>query len=271
MGRLIELNVDEHKKCILDVMSYIHNFCEEHNICYFLTDGSMLGAVRHRGFIPWDDDMDIMMPRPDYERFIKLFREKANSRYKIHSVYEKKPMFYFTKVYDTTTVKIENGIDYDRNDTLGIDVDIFPIDGQPDNSNIKEFKKDYRKRKLLCIAITLANSKLNTGSFKRRIAAFAAHLIGNRRLVDAYSKICKKYSFEDSEICGCMDFLGGIRNRHRKAIFEEKILYNFEDRKFYIPKLYDEFLSNLYGDYMTPPPIEKQISHHSNKVYRKDL
>ena len=137
------MSFEETKQVELEILTNVAEFCDKHEIQYFLAYGTLIGAVRHKGFIPWDDDIDIWMPRADYNRFLKIYnKENSDSQYKVISPYDKISRHTFVKVVDTRTVKIESGIDY-SNGYLGIDVDIFPLDGQPDND--KDYFKWYNK------------------------------------------------------------------------------------------------------------------------------
>lgn len=265
---MIPIGLEEHKKIALDILIEVANYCDNNNIRYFLTDGTLLGAIRHKGFIPWDDDIDIMMPRADYEKFIKLF-PSSGTCLMLATPYDKYPIYYFTKVYDPRTVKIEP-ISYKHHEPLGIDIDVFPIDGQPDVEHEKEFLADYRKRRIIYQLNCLAFSEKITGSFKHFIGAGVGKLLTSKRLINAYNRIAKKYNFDDSEMAGCISVYDGLRSRHRKSIFDECIKVDFEGKQFWAPKDYHRFLTDKYGDYMKLPPLSEQVSHHTNKVYRKE-
>lgn len=131
------ISFEEMKKVELEILSFFADFCETHNLRYFLAYGTLIGAIRHKGFIPWDDDVDIQMPREDYDILISLFNIGNDSPYRLISPLEKQSCYTIVKIIDTRTIKIENGI---KNDPLGIDIDIFPLDGIPsvDKAYIKQ-------------------------------------------------------------------------------------------------------------------------------------
>ena len=133
-------DLEELKHIELEVMKKIHEFCEENSIIYYLCFGTLIGAVRHDGFIPWDDDIDIYMKRDDYEKFLTLFPQKAEELDLNYANYMTKPYYgrCFTKVFDNKTVLKEP--QYKTDDDIGVFVDIWPLDGTP---NIVFFRKLY--------------------------------------------------------------------------------------------------------------------------------
>ena len=266
-----ELTVAEHKQHALGILVKVADFCDKNDITYYLADGTLLGAVRHGGFIPWDDDVDIMMPRPDYERFIKTFKDDTGL--KLTTPYDEYPLYSFTKVYDSNTVKIEP-VNYRGHEPFGVDIDIFAIDGQPPMSKQKKFVSDYKKRKIINKMILfsrIGEEEKKNSSFVKRVCIFIAGLIGPRALIRKYTKIAAKYDYDTSEIVGSMTISDGLRSRHVKSeVFRDKIKMKFEEYEFWVPVGYDRYLTDKYGDYMTPPPRNEQATHHANNVYIKD-
>ena len=188
-----EIDLLQQKKIMIDIMIKIDEFCNKNNINYFLADGTMIGAARHKGFIPWDDDIDIMMPRADYELFIKNFPDSYENL-ALASPYDESPMYYYAKVYDKRTIKIEE-LDYGTHKPLGIDIDVFPIDGEPDNYNV--FMKDYYRRKKIlgkyCRIVALRTNK--ECSFKQKVKNIVVEIWKKtvapdiKTLIDEYNRI----------------------------------------------------------------------------------
>ena len=117
-------DVNEMRKIQMDILLFIHQFCIDNGIQYSLAWGTMLGAIRHKGYIPWDDDIDIMMTRPEYDRFCKLFHDER-SIYKLYDVHtDKKWIYPFAKISDERTIRVEKN----ALDEIGINIDVFPID-----------------------------------------------------------------------------------------------------------------------------------------------
>lgn len=131
-----EIQREELKKLEFDILKDVAEFCEKNQIRYYLCGGTLLGAIRHKGFIPWDDDIDIIMPRPDYIRFNNLYN-KRDSNYKVHSLFTDKNWYStFAEVEDTRTIKTYNG--FNQLGTFGVNIDIFPIDGSPDEEMLRK-------------------------------------------------------------------------------------------------------------------------------------
>ena len=263
------LTVAEQKKIALDILSDVADFCDKHNLLYYLAYGTLIGAVRHKGYIPWDDDIDIQMPRDDYEKLISIFNDKSESPYlKLLSPYDRDSKHTFVKIVNTNTVKIESGIEYKANNYAGIDIDIFPLDGQPDDD--KEFIREFKRKKVLYWGHYFAMSNSKDGRFRRRIAVNLfrwCRLINKNLFIKKYNDT---YPYVTSKYVGCTASLyNSINNRHLKKHYEQRVKMRFEDKEFWAPKGYDAILTDMYGDYMKLPPEEAQVTHHGNKCYLK--
>lgn len=260
------LDIKEIMGIELSIMKYIHDFCINNEINYFLWGGTLLGAIRHNGFIPWDDDIDIAMYRQDYNRFIELF---DSNRYGVFSCTKNKDYPYsYAKVFDKLTAKIEP-VRVRRRFQIGIDVDIFPID-----NNVELSHTDISERSLIL------KRRQNSSLGKPKVKNFKDIL----RLVRyfGYGFIFRKpnyYAKKLNEIPNnkiTNDFMLYADSNIKQPLIikhewiSELTLHKFEDTEFYIPIGYDKLLTACYGDYMTPPPVEKQITHHSNKMYWKE-
>lgn len=261
--KLIEAK--ELKRIELEILKAIDSFCRENGLRYFLAYGTLIGAIRHQGFIPWDDDVDLWMPREDYNRFLSEFPRQG--RYVVVDPYEKKARHSFAKVVDTKTVKLENGVDY-RFGELGVDVDVFPLDGEPaDEKNflqwykalMKVYKKHWR----------YVQKKNN--SLKAQIAVPLVRLINGSkvRVLKRASKLHAAYPYEASAYVGTVESnYNSPKNRFKKEWFESQVEMQFENERFFAPVGYDEILKTMYGDYMQLPPKDKQVTHHGNTAYR---
>ena len=265
-----ELSFEDAKIIELNILRHIDDFCNKNNLKYFLAYGTLIGAVRHKGFIPWDDDIDITLPREDYNWLIENFNKiNDGGRYKLVSPYSKGAKHPYVKIIDTFTVKIEAGVNY-HNDYLGVDVDVFPMDGQPESK--QEFDRWFNR--LMRIYKLHAYCLMETnGSLKRKIFVPIIRMLtgGHVRLAKKVDKLHKKYTISKSNYVGVTSCLFVNRgDRFRKECISGCKYVSFEGYEFPIPIGYDEILTNIYGDYMKLPPEEKRVTHHANKMYIKD-
>lgn len=266
---LREISFEEHKKLQFDILKNVAKFCEENKLTYWLAYGTLIGAIRHKGFIPWDDDIDLWMPRKDYNLFIKLYNEKNESsgRYFCVDPVSNLARHSMIKVIDCKTIKIEPGVQY-KDGYLGVDVDVFPLDGQPDGD--EEYQSWYFKLMKLYKRYVISVLDFNIGSIKRRLLGpiYKVFLGNKKRLMKKSQELHSMYSFNQSKFVGCVEMLFNVVNdRYPRVLFEESIDVEFEGMFFKAPKGYDGILKRRYGDYMQLPPIEEQVTHHTNRVF----
>lgn len=262
---------EEMKQMMLDILQEIHAFCENNGLRYYLAFGTMIGAIRHKGFIPWDDDIDLWMPRPDYERFMKEFRHPYMQVLSMYT--DPNYPLEFMKVHDCRTIVKEEGGD----GNWGIFVDIFPFEGIP---NEKVWRKRFKK--VVAIRHLIANQrftwkyKISEGhNLSKKAAIFFGKclhpFIQLNSLLRWQDRTIKKYDFNQ---CDFMCDYTAVPSKYPplfapKEKILDRILMDFEGRQFYGPKEYDFFLKHLYGDYMKLPPKEKQVSLHGSIAYWK--
>lgn len=243
----------------LDILKFIDRVCRANNLTYYLAYGTLIGAVRHKGFIPWDDDIDIIMPRKDYEKIIKIMG-KGIGNYGMVCVETNKNYNYpWGKVYDKRTSLKEIGkfqiVEY------GLWVDIFPIDG------LGETKEEALK---MTEKIKVNKYRIWTMHVfaKKGIKGRLMNLIGRKSFNRLMLHDCKKNNFYTSKWVGCVigdDEKAIIEGKH----YQEKCELEFEGYKFYAPKEYDKILTMWYGDYMTLPPVEERVVAHDTEIYWK--
>ena len=258
-------SLDEIKSIELSIMKKIHKLCEEEGIVYYLSFGSLIGAVRHNGFIPWDDDIDLYLPRPDYNKLVKIIKKKgpqmglnyANPFSKIH--YGRN----LTKVFDTTTYLIEP--DYRTDDPIGVFVDLWPLDGTPNNRILRKIYlvRAHLKKKVILASSMKYNDKY---SILKKMEIRVAGVFNHSKLVRSMERMARKYSFNKSEYVFSYAAQDAV---YKRELFNKRILWKFEDTELYIPAEYDKILRLEFGDYMKLPPIEQRVAHHVVNTYYK--
>lgn len=265
-----QLSLDEIHQLELNILKSFIHICEQNNLNYYLAGGTLLGAVRHKGFIPWDDDIDILMPREDYEKLSKLANKiNTSNRYRLISSELGTFDSPCAKMLDLNT-KIESEYLEESTDSH-IWIDIFPTDGLP--SSDAEIKKIFKKVRVLRTLLQIKKSKENTGKsfFKKKTKPIAKALllpISRKYLINKITNISKTYSIDDSEFIGGIVAGYGPQEKMPKKEFLEYEYMEFEDVKARVPKCWDYYLTSLYGDYMEIPPKEKQVVHDM-KAYLK--
>lgn len=258
-----KLSLEEQRSIQVQLLQQIATFCEENNIKYFLAYGTLIGAIRHKGYIPWDDDIDIAMPRSDYEIFVKTFNNALQYSKVVDMYNNKKYGFAFAKVHDIRT--IVNETQYHQ-DCFGVYVDVFPIDGIKDQTQII---KSLRLRKLLHtkkanFTQRKLSKKLINFFGKIILLPFSAHFI--LKLID---KNAKTYPFGTTKKVACIVEPFGPKEIVDSSIFDSSIEHEFEGKRYKIPIGYDKWLTSIYGDYMQLPPVEKRVTHHISEAYWK--
>ena len=264
-----ELTLQEMKEIELEILKHFHAFCVENNIRYYLSHGTLLGTIRYKGFIPWDDDVDVLVPRKDYNRIISLFKD--TDQYKLFC-FEKNENYRFpyAKLCDVTTFKDEEG--YDNGVKLGLDMDIFPLDVWDDD--LEKAKKEVKALKKANFRLGL--TKMQRSSVQNPVKRLAKNILiryckmrGSKHYMRKLIEISTRYSDKPGRYVGNKAWcVYGERDILPKEIFDEAIELEFEGHKFFGPKGYDAYLTSLYGNYLPEPPKEKQKTHHSFKAYK---
>lgn len=254
---------EELKNIMLDLLQKTADFCEKNNIRYFLCGGTLIGAIRHKGFIPWDDDIDIAMPRPDYDRFISMFNQPGNYYQVIDMSNDKQYGFPYAKIHDTRTFVDE--LQY-KKEHFGIFIDIFPIDGVGEDEQvfrILRWRKILHTKKANYYQRTITKKIINTlGKFL--LLPFSVHDI-----VKKMDSIARKYPFGSMPKAGAIINPYGTREIVDLSVFDSAVPKEFEGREYMVPVGYDTWLRSIYGDYMQLPPEDKRHSPHVCVAYWK--
>ena len=264
-----KLSLDQIKKIELDMLLSFHTFCEENKLQYSLCGGTLLGAIRHKGFIPWDDDIDVFMPRPDYEKLRKLCSGKCitGSYYltdwKVQGEKNSKLLMYypFLKLIDLNT-EVDTK-DVSAKYYTAIWIDIFPIDGLP--ASEKETKKIFKKVWLLRQFFSLHFCKkiIAKGPVRKlmKIPFWPiARMMNGKKICKRLDELSETIDYDSSELVGGIINGYGPQEKISKSLLEPMEV-EFEGHVFCGIRGYDVYLSNLYGEYMQLPPESKRICH----------
>ena len=264
-----ELSLQEIKQIELDILKMFHAFCVENNIRYFISHGTLLGALRYKGFIPWDDDLDVLVPREDYDRLIAIFQD--SERYRMLSFERNRDYrFPYAKLCDMTTRKVEAG--YNNGVEVGLDIDVFPLDHWDDDLEKakEEVKRQKRNRfRLDLTKLEKPDSRHPAKRFIKGILMALCKVRGSAYYVEKIIKVANKPEQKGSRYMGGKAWnVYGERDILPAEVFAKAIELEFEGEKFFAPVGYDTFLTSLYGDYLPEPPVEKRKTHHSFKAYK---
>ena len=253
---------EELKRIQIEILDDVAAFCQQHGLQYFLAYGTLLGAVRHNGYIPWDDDIDIHMPRPDYEYFIKQYNREANCNKVVSHELDSRYRVAFAKVYRKGTSLREFHF---KPDVFGVYIDIFPLDAFEDNAQASKcgeirrlmhvknsvFTKGMpllRKMRLAITKLLLLPISLNAFQKMIKATAYRRDYNSGDKVFSSYSRLAAKEVFPRSLFTGY------------KSV-------TFEGKEYRAPLDCDLYLHTLYGSYMELPPEEKRISQHNSQAY----
>ncbi len=252
----------------LEMAKYFVKFCEEHNLLCYFCGGGCIGTIRHHGFIPWDDDLDLFMPRKDYERLAEIWNQEADTKRYILSKssmnYHDRNLFLTIRDQNTTQIKPYQA---DLDIPQGIPLDILPLDGYPNS----EWKRKVQVFWALIYSLYCAQTiPENHGGTMKMLGKIALGVVPFRKMRYLIWKFAEKqmikYKIEDceyiTELCSGPYYM---KKKYPKEAFEAAVYKDFEDTKMPIPVGYDSYLRIAFGDYMKMPPKEKQKAHHDSK------
>jgi phosphorylcholine metabolism protein LicD len=270
-----EIQTEELKALELGVLRYIHRKCRENGLRYYLMFGTLLGAVRHKGFIPWDDDIDIAMTRPDFKKLMDLAEADQDSPYKVVSMFNVKDFsFPLAKMVDTRTRLVQYSA-VGTHEKLGVYVDIFLIDAVPDIE--EEYRAYLDRAKAAKHAWYLAQRRfmLRRGQLAKDICVGLASLPFKLRSSYAMAKkmdeTCAAYAGADTKREGVVMMVDKQdASTLTRAQWADTVELEFEGERFTAVSCWDEMLRRTYGDYMQLPPPEQRVSIHDFKVYWRD-
>lgn len=264
-----EYSVKEIQAVLSRILKQFAEYCDTHNLRYYAFGGTCLGAVRHHGFIPWDDDVDVAMPREDYEKLADLAKRDfpENLRF-VDSGSFRHYECMFGKIHDINTTKIElHSVKYpDR--WMGVSIDIMPLDGLPadEKKRMAHVRKINRLHVLNHRIRFIPHASTFKGHLLNAFARVAGAFLPYHYFSDKAEKLAKQYPFSSSEkVFHTGDARGAAFKRIiiPREYFESYIMMDYDDYKIRVPERWHEYLSFYYGaDYMTPPPPEKRTVVH---------
>ena len=255
------ISPEQCKAIQLEILDGIDTFCKANDIRYSLAYGTLIGAVRHKGYIPWDDDIDLLMPRPDYDRFIREFKSDWDE---VVNLTDKDACVEtFAKVCrkDTVMVDLELG-----RSLWGVNVDIFPIDGAPEEGLEERFNRMEKEREWisrLCPFYKVVGKDKAKWLLKyilKRLRFLS--LSGCVKVKQAIENELRSYAFGETPLAGAYFGDDGIREFMPTEWFQEYTTLEFEGKPYSVLTHYHDYLTRLFGDYMQLPPEDKRVSHH---------
>ena len=252
----------------LDLLEALEITCKKNDINFFLLFGSAIGAVRHQGFIPWDDDIDIGMLREDFEKFLKCSKEAFPEYVDIQYGLSEHGADYLLRIRDGRTTGIIRG-EQNMPGNKGAFIEIYVFDYVNDN-RMRKFQ--IKASRVLCGCMHAYAHRKEKGSLKKKLQVGLTKLISPKRMWRWYEKICKMQNKNKSQ-CGYADTIslpGYAKTGHhlfKKDEISESIYVPYEYTETRIPKGYDSCLTVRYGNYMELPPVEQRGAHHNNVVF----
>lgn len=266
--------LQELKACEIELLKAFLEVCRKLNLRYYLVGGTLLGAVRHQGFIPWDDDIDLAMPREDYEVFLREGQKYLPEYYFLQSLYSE-PAYHlnFAKIRDSRTTFVEYAV-RNRNINHGVFIDVFPLDAYPEEEKARaamdRFQQvfKYRLRSEVEIpeasrhgAVTELGLRAVSGLTKLRYPSY-------RKALEVRERMHKNASGGTvwANYCGAW----GKKEIMPADWYAEGVSLTFEGLTVMGPKHYDKWLTQVYGDYMQLPPVEKRVGHHYTEAINLD-
>lgn len=264
LRQLTESEAAALKKTLLGMHNYIIKVCDNNKLSVMLGGGSCLGAVRHKGFIPWDDDFDIIMDYHNYSKFLIIAKEKLDStKYYVEEGFVDSPN-PFSKIRLLGTHFEESNKDANSEKCNGIFIDIFNLENAPNGKIARLWQ--YVCSKLL-LTICLKDRGFESDSPIKKLSLFLSTPLNNKQIKNYFRRQVEKYRGVKTDYLG--SFGGNLRYKNiffKRTDFSNPIRVPFEDLMLPLPSGYDSILTQIYGDYMTPPPNEKQICSHHLKI-----
>ncbi len=252
---MVQIDTEELREIQMRILDYVDAFCRVNDIKYTLSGGSLLGAVRHGGFIPWDDDIDIQMLRADYDRFTKLWNKHNDHQcYELINIESNNSIGYpFGKIHNVQTVTYVG-----RFRRTGVFIDIFPLDQVTSENDFRERRQTIKK---------LYNRRKYVFAYLKRVPFSIIARYSLNRIAVRINEVAKRMNGDRGAFV--FEMTSGLLCKRPipLPVFESFVDLKFENRSYMAVKDFDTYLSCTFGDYMTLPPVEKRVSHHAFSAY----
>ncbi|KAA8368002.1 LicD family protein [Leuconostoc carnosum] len=249
------MSLPEVKQRELDILLYVKKICDDNGLNYYLHGGTLIGALRHQGFIPWDDDIDICMPRMDYEKFLKLNKHKENQYISLNAESVNNYYYAFSKITDRQTATRDNN----EKTEYGVFIDIFPIDNVPQGHFKKSiyFSRAYAYKRIL-MHLNEKETKKDRNVLKN-ILRQTVKLFNHKKIINHFNHYVT--NIPNGSQVSTITTGSQWDISYQREWFADKVMVNFEGHEFPAPIGYDSLLHKYFGEYMIVPPKEKQITH----------
>ena len=260
---MVELTPKEIQLLLLNVMTDIDEFCTENDISYYMIGGTLLGAVRHQGFIPWDDDIDIAMLRSDYNKFIKMWKPEAHANYVLQNTYtDPKCCHTITRILVKGTKLVHNGSYNVTTEHSELFFDIFPLDNVPDTEEARNTQREELLNIKRKIGYKFSKTKSSNAikQVMKEIRRVLLMPVSYHSLINELNCVAQRFNGQATHcICSMSSQYDYNKQAMDRSIYGTPVRMKFEDRWFLAPAQSDAYLNHLYGDYMKLPPKEKQV------------
>jgi lipopolysaccharide cholinephosphotransferase len=248
-------DIQELRQIQMGILDEVHRFCEAHGLRYFLSSGTLIGAVRHKGYIPWDDDIDIYMPRKDYEELLQTYTSDSGHYRAINPQTEQHYYYTFAKVVDLRTRMVEKET---AGYEIGVYMDIFPVDYVTDD--LQERERIFKKKKLL---YKIRRCKISKNNYLRSRLAYYVYKHWPMSVGQIERKIRKLIVLTEPTrtVCNMTEAGPSIKGCFPAEDIASSVDIEFERKQYKTMVGYKDYLQRTYGDYMTLPPVEQRVTH----------